>query len=520
MTQQFKVTYATLSADNKELHSMLDAAVEKVKGEAGGIYPLLIDGHSRQTAGFRDCVSPADTNFLVARVGSAGAADVHDAVQAARNAYPSWRAVPWQERAAIIERAADLIRSRKGELTAWLILENGKNRVEALGEIEETADLYDYYARQLRVNDGYVKGMGSLSPAESNTSVLRPYGVWAVIAPYNFPYALLGAPMAAALLAGNTVVAKPSSSTPLSGIKLTEIFHEAGVPGGAVNLIAGPGAEISASLVENPDIAGITFTGSYDVGMSIYRKFSAVYPKPCIVEMGGKNPAIVMAGADLDRAAMGVFRSAFGMGGQKCSACSRVYIHEKVFDEFIARLARLIDETVIGDPLEKSTFLGPVGTRAGYGDFQDYAALARRDGTVVRGGDCPAGMEGGYFVNPTLVTDLPDDHRLLTEELFLPFVCAQQVSSLDQAIGLANDTDFGLTAGIFSGDQAEIDRFLDCIEAGVVYVNRAAGATTGAWPGVQPFGGWKGSGSTGKNIGGLYTLPCYMREQSRTVIRG
>ncbi|MBZ0185338.1 MAG: aldehyde dehydrogenase family protein, partial [Candidatus Obscuribacterales bacterium] len=237
--------------------------------------------------------------------------------------------------------------------------------------------------------------------------------------------------------------------------------------------------------------------------------------------MGGKNPAIVLSGADLEKAALGVFRSAYGMAGQKCSACSRVYLHEAIADSFVEKLTRLIDETRIGDPLDRETFLGPVGTRAAYEDYETYANLAAKDGIVVRGGEHMTGSEyaRGYFVKPTLVSGLSHDHRLVREELFLPFLVTQIVSDLDEAISLANDTDFGLTAGLFSNDQNEIDKFLDSIEAGVVYVNRAAGATTGAWPGVQPFGGWKGSGSTGKNIGGLYSLMGYMREQSRTVVR-
>ena len=241
--------------------------------------------------------------------------------------------------------------------------------------------------------------------------------------------------------------------------------------------------------------------------------------------MGGKNPAIVMASADLDRAALGIYRSAFGMNGHKCSACSRLYVHEAVADELLKRLERKISETKIGDPLRQETFVGPIATRAGYEDYQRFVAMAMamaKSGTTaaVRIGGrtlTDGALAHGYFVEPTLLVDLPRDHQLMRDELFVPILVVERVKNLDEALDQANDTAFGLTAGIFSREQAEIDAFLERIEAGVVYVNRAAGATTGAWPGVQPFGGWKGSGSTGKNIGGLYTLPCYMREQSRTV---
>jgi 1-pyrroline-5-carboxylate dehydrogenase len=515
-----KVTYATLSADNDDLHAAFDAAFAAVGKELGRTYPLFIDGKMRTTEKTSESRNPADSTSVVARVAAAAAKDVDDAIAAAARAYPAWRATPWQERAQLIEKAAEGVRKNKFELAALLVLENGKNRVEAIGEIEETADLYTYYAQQLRENRGFVREMGKLSPADTNTSVLRPYGVWAVVAPWNFPYALLGAPMAAALLAGNTVVGKPSSDTPLSGVKLAEIFYQAGFPAGTVNLLTGSGRVVGDALTLDPRVAGVTFTGSYEVGFEkLYKRFSDKFPKPCIVEMGGKNPAIIMDSADLDRAVTGVYRSAFGMGGQKCSACSRVYVHEKVAEEFLAKLAQKARETVIGNPTERSTYLGPVGTQSAYEDFQRYAALAKKDGRVLAGAEVikDGAFARGYFVRPTLVTALPKDHELIREELFLPFLCAQPFSSLDEALELANRTHFGLTAGFFSRKQAEIDTFLERIEAGVVYVNRAAGATTGAWPGVQPFGGWKGSGSSGKNIGGLYTLQTYLREQSRTI---
>jgi 1-pyrroline-5-carboxylate dehydrogenase len=342
-----------------------------------------------------------------------------------------------------------------------------------------------------------------------------------VIAPWNFPYALFGAPIAAALVTGNTVVAKPSSDTPLSGVLVNEIFQAAGLPPGACNLLTGSGRVVGNTLNQHPDIAGVTFTGSYDVGFrDLYQRFSTQYPKPCIVEMGGKNPAIVMPSADLDRAAQGVFRSAFGMNGHKCSACSRVYVHSTVADDFLARLVRKTEEATIGDPVNRDVFLGPLATKGSHDDYRNFMELARGATTVRTGGELltSAPFDHGLFARPTILTGVPRGHELLKTELFVPILCVETVSSLDEALTQANDSPFGLTAGCFSQEQTEIDEFLDRIEAGVVYVNRAAGATTGAWPGVQPFGGWKASGSTGKNIGGLYTLPCYLREQSRTIV--
>jgi 1-pyrroline-5-carboxylate dehydrogenase len=519
MTAPAKVTYVSLSADNPEARAGFDAAIAHIAGQLGATHPMRIAGVARQASATTDSLSPADTRIVVARVPSGTAADVNDAVAAARAAFPSWSRTPWAERARLIERAADIIRERLYELSVWLIWEMGKNRVEALGEIFETADLLTYYAGQMRENRGFVREMEKLAPTDHNVSVLRPYGAWAVIAPWNFPYALMGAPAAAALLTGNTVVMKPSSETPLSALLLCAIFEEAGLPPGTISCVTGGGRTVGDTLVTHPGVDGVTFTGSYDVGFKqLFQRFSTKYPKPCIVEMGGKNPAIVMDSADLDRAVQGVHRSAFGMNGHKCSACSRVYVHRAIADEFVRRLEHAANDTRIGDPLAPETFVGPLATRASYDDYQRYVAQAgkavRTGGEVLGGG----AFAHGYFVRPTILSGLPADHALWREELFVPIVAVQAVASLDEALELANATAFGLTAGLFSRKQDEIDAFQDRIEAGVIYVNRGAGATTGAWPGVQPFGGWKGSGSTGKNIGGHYTIQCYLREQSRTVV--
>jgi 1-pyrroline-5-carboxylate dehydrogenase len=522
MTATGKITYVSLAADDPEMNAAFDAAIAQVGTELGRTYPLHVAGQPRSSASTIDSLSPTDTRVVVARVASGTKQDVDDAVAAARAAFPAWSRTPWTQRAQLLDKAADIIRRRRYELSAWLIHEMGKNRVEALGEIEETADLFTYYTQQMRDNGGYVREMGRLVPTDRNMSVLRPYGVWAVVAPWNFPYALLGAPVAAALLTGNTVVCKPSSETPLSGIRLVEILEEAGLPPGTISCVPGGGRVVGDGLTMHADVDGLTFTGSYDVGFrQLYQRFANKYPKPCVVEMGGKNPAIVMDSADFDKAVQGVYRSAFGMNGHKCSACSRVYVHRAVADAFIDKLVKMTEAARIGNPLEKGVFVGPVATKAGFEDYQRFAAAAAAAGPdVVRSGGkvvADGAFAHGFFVRPTVLVGLPRDHQLQREELFVPIVSVTAVGTLDEALEQANDTSFGLTAGFFSRKQDEIDAFLDRIQAGVVYVNRAAGATTGAWPGVQPFGGWKGSGSTGKNIGGVYTLPCYLREQSRTV---
>ncbi|MGH2542865.1 MAG: aldehyde dehydrogenase family protein, partial [Ardenticatenaceae bacterium] len=485
-------------------------------------FPLYIGGEAVQAEETFADVSPGDTEIVLGYFQKGTRQHAADAIGAAREAWEGWRKTPWQERCAILNHAADRISEQRFDLSALMVFEMGKNRLEALGDVEESADLLRYYTHQMEINEGFTRPMNNLSPRDENTSVLRPYGVWSVIVPFNFPLALAAGPVGAALVTGNTVVMKPSSETPWSGLKLYEALRDAALPAGVMNYVTGPGRTVGAELVENPDVDGVTFTGSYEVGFDqVYKGFSRDYPKPAIVEMGGKNAAIVTANADLDKAATGVARSAFGMGGQKCSACSRVYVDRRIKDAFIEKLVDKTRSLKVGDPLERETFLGPVVHVQAYRDYKDYVEKARRDGKIIYGGNLLRdGTFGrGYYVEPTIVAELPEEHELVKEELFVPILYVGEVDSLDEALERANDVKYGLTGGFYSEDDAEVERFLDRIEAGVVYVNREAGATTGAWPGVQPFGGWKASGSTGKNIGGHYSLLCYLREQSRTVVR-
>ncbi|HET8776363.1 MAG TPA: aldehyde dehydrogenase family protein, partial [Candidatus Limnocylindria bacterium] len=399
-----------------------------------------------------------------------------------------------------------------------MALEVGKNRLEALGDVEETADLLRYYSDEFEKADGFVKPMGSLAEAERTRSVLRPYGVFAIISPFNFPMALAGGPAGGAMIAGNTVVLKPSSDAPLSGWKFGEALRDAGLPDGVFNLVTGPGDTVGAELEENPGIDGMVFTGSYEVGMKLYRGFTKDYPRPIVTEMGGKNPAIVTRNADLDIAAEGAMRSAFGFDGQKCSALSRVYVEKAVAREFVDKLVEKASTIKVGDPTERDNWMGPVINQRALDKFTDAVAEAKADGGTIATGGEVLDDERGFFPTPTVVTGLPLDHRLFKEELFVPLLVVGEVDSLDQALHEANDTAYGLTAGIFSRDDAEVRRFLDTIQAGVVYVNRRAGATTGAWPGIQSFGGWKGSGSSGKGGLGPYYVQQFLREQSQTVI--
>ncbi len=515
MATRVRVTYATLSADNEDLHKAYEEGLEVARGWLGATIPTRVAGEQRTATAPFTVTSPGDLGLTLCTVHPATAADVDDAVAAATAAGPGWRSTPWQERVAVLRRAADLISDRAAELAALMSLEVGKNRLEALGDVEEAAVFFRYYGDRMEEHDGFRAPMERLSDTEETVSVLRPYGVWAVIVPFNFPMALAAGPTAAALMAGNTVLIKPSEQGTFSAAKLHELLLEAGVPADVVQLLPG-GDDVGKALVDHPGVDGLTFTGSYEAGMSILGKFGSAYPKPVVAEMGGKNPTVISRHADLDAAALGVARSAFGLSGQKCSACSRVYVEREVYEPFVAALAERAKSLVVGDPTARDTYLGPVVDAAAVERFKDAVAHATEHGRVVAGGE--TGPDSGHYVVPTVVTDLPTDDRLFSDELFVPLVAVAPVDSLDEGIRLANATPFGLTAGFFSAEQAEVDHFLDTIEAGVVYVNRPAGATTGAWPGVQPFGGWKGSGSTGKAGGGHYYVQQYLREQSRTVV--
>ncbi|MGB7860058.1 MAG: aldehyde dehydrogenase family protein, partial [Acidimicrobiia bacterium] len=322
-----------------------------------------------------------------------------------------------------------------------------------------------------------------------------------------------------ALITGNTVVLKPSNTGALMAFEFYRVMREAGLPAEALHVVSG-GDDAGAYLAHHDGVDGLTFTGSYPVGMHLYRTVNEKRPKPVYAEMGGKNPAIVMGSADLDQAAEGVVRGAFGLSGQKCSATSRVYVEGAVYDDFIEKLIQRTSQIKVGNPTENGVLVGPIIDEAAVGRFEKAVAeVEASGGNVLTGGHVIAAGEfqNGNYVEPTVV-DAPLDSWVWSEELFVPFVSVTRIESLEEGLRLANDTDFGLTAGLFSKDPEEIDRWFAKIEAGVTYVNRAAGATTGAWPDIQSFGGWKGSGTSGAGGGGPWYLRGFLSEQSRTRI--
>jgi len=520
----FKLTYSTMFSPPPELHTRFDEAMHKAAASLGGQHDIHIAGGDRGGARTVASRSPIDQRSVLGEFAVATANEADQALQAAHRAWKGWQRTPAAERAEYLRRVARLIEQRVFDIAAALTLEVGKNRMEALGEVQETADFFNGYAdefEQRQAFDHVLPNDPLTGYVSRNRSVLKPYGAWVVINPFNFPFALAGGPVAAALITGNTVVLKGAPTTPWAGRLLADCIRDAGLPAGVFNYLSGLDPEVGPALTQHPLTAGVTFTGSHEVGMQIGRGlWNATQPKPYIAEMGGKNACIVTASADLERAATGIIRSAFGMGGQKCSALSRLYVHEEVAQSL---LERILDQTArlgIGNPAKQENWLGPTATPAGYDSYARFAAQLSSQGARTLGGGAQL-REGelthGLFVQP-LVAEAPPEHPLWHKEMFLPILMVQRVGSNEAAMELANRSPLGLTAG-FYGATAEIAWFHENIEAGVTYANRAQGATTGAWPGYQAFGGWKGSSSTGKAIASFYYLPQYMREQSQTHIQ-
>lgn len=507
-----RVNYASTGMDPDTATAFEDALQKARTSEI--VLGHVIAGREVTEGELLSRANPAHPDEIVSRAHAADDATVTAAVNAAREAKVAWRRTSPVRRAALMRAVAREFDDRKVEIAGIISAETGKSRLEALGEAQEAVDLIDTYAAQVEDEGDNRKRMKTADPKEENTDLLRPYGVFAVIGPFNFPTALNVNMAAAALLTGNTVVIKPSDKAPHSGAVVGQIFNNH-LPAGVANLIHG-GAATGIALT-NSAVDGIAFTGSAEVGWNMVRTLGdGPFGRPVLAEMGGKNVTVVSRTADLDAAAEGVMRSAYGLSGQKCSACSRVVVETDVHDDFVAKLTERVNALAVAAPEDRDAFMGPVIDESAAQRFEKAVASAREAGaTIEAGGDRPD--LPGHFVNPTVISGLPAGHDLTRTELFLPFVTVTAVDSFDAAIDEANAVDYGLAAGVFTADDDEVEEFLDRIEAGVLYVNRRSGATTGAWPGIQSFCGWKSSGSSGKGGLGPWYLQGFTREQSRTL---
>lgn len=508
-----KVNYASTSLGSEELDLAFETELAALRAHDAPIQQQIIAGKRYDSEQILTRMDPVVGNVRAGAAYIATAEQVSAAVSAARAAAKGWRQMPYAERNALLREAYQEVEAKLTFLAAVLAAEIGKTRLEAYGEVQEVLDMIDHYCEQFERNNGFVTQQKS-TPSEQNLDLLVPYGVFAVIVPFNFPIALLVGMSVAALVTGNTIIIKPSDKTPRSSALIAEILASH-LPDGVVNIVHG-GAEVGKALAES-DVDGIAFTGSAEVGWKLVEmRGPRGLPRPVLAEMGGQNPAIVAKSADLDEAAEGIIRSAFGLSGQKCSACRRVIVERSVAEALIQKLKERAEALVVGDPMSRETNLGPVIDDAIAARIDAALDAAHRDGTVVTGGKLET--RPGNFYAPIIVTQLPEGHPLTRDELFAPFLTVTAVDDFDAALAEANAVNYGLSAGVFSAVPEELEQFFDEIEAGVLYSNRVAGATTGAWPGVQSFCGWKLSGTAGKGGLGVHYLQGFMREQNRTIV--
>ncbi len=484
------------------------AALAAVRGRSGAHYPLRIGGRDIETSRLLPSVNPAAPDEVVGTVAYGGRAEAEAAVAAARGAVPAWRDVAPAERAAVLFRAAELLRAETMELSALMTLEAGKTRREAIGDVDEAVDFCEYYGREM-LRLGVPRRMGH-APGEHNVYLYQPRGVALVVAPWNFPLAILTGMTSAALVAGNPVIVKPAGATPIIAAQLVRILEAAGAPPGTVNFLPSPGGEVGDFLVRHPGVDLIAFTGSMEVGLRIISQ-AAQHPgddgvKKVIAEMGGKNAIIVDTDADLDVAVSEVVASAFHYSGQKCSAASRVIVLEAAYDEFVRRLVEATRSLVVGPPEEPGTRVGPVITADARARIEEYIKQGRREATPAVVVEPPEGVwpGGGFYVAPHVFVDVRPDAVIAQEEIFGPVVAILKAADLGEALAIANGVRYALTGGLMSRSPAAIARVRRDFRVGNLYINRGI---TGALVERQAFGGFKMSG-VGSKAGG----PDYLQQ--------
>jgi len=485
----------------EENRQAMNRALAEVESQLGGEYPLAIGGESVTTDEQLTSVDPSSFATVVGTASSGGVREGQTAVAAARAALPSWRATPVGDRAALLRKVAQRMRDRFFELAAWQIFECGKPWREATADVCEAIDFCEYYALGAEF---LFSPQSVAAPGEDNRFLFTPRGVAAVIAPWNFPLAILTGMTVAALVTGNTVVMKPAEQSSVMAAKLMELLAEAGLPPGVCNFLPGPGETAGAALVEHRDVALIAFTGSRQVGLSINLAAARVsaagsrHVKHVIAEMGGKNAILVDQDADLDEAVIGITQSAFGYQGQKCSACSRVIALESVHDALLERLVEAARSLRIGPAKEPGVDMGPLIDAAARDKTREYIEIARGEGRCVLESSVGDLAERGYFVGPHIFADVEPTSRIAQEEVFGPVLAVMRAKDLSRAFEIANSTDYALTGGIFSRSPASLERAAREMRAGNLYINRNI---TGALVGRQPFGGFRMSG-LGSKAGG------------------
>jgi 1-pyrroline-5-carboxylate dehydrogenase len=479
------------------------AAIAKVRAELGREHELIIGGKRVKTTEKIKSLNPAKPSQVVGVHQKAGKEHVEPAIQAALGAFETWGRTSVEERASLLFRVGDLLRERKFEFAAWMVFEVSKNWAEADADVAETIDFCEYYSREaLRLGNTELPVQMA---GERDTLRYIPLGVGAVIPPWNFPCAIMAGMTLASIVSGNTVVLKPSSDSPTIAAKFVELLEEAGLPDGVVNLCPGAGASFGDALVAHPKTRYIAFTGSREVGLRINKVAAEQAPgqlwiKRTILEMGGKDAIIVDADADLDSAVEGVAVSAFGFQGQKCSACSRAIIEEQIYDKFLEKLKARVENFHVGDPAENAN-LGAVINEGSMKSILEYIEWGKKDGRVITGGTRAPNAGEGYFIQPTVIADIPPKSKLEQEEIFGPVLVVIRSKNYDHALQIANDTEFGLTGAVYTKSREKIDRAIREFHVGNLYINRKC---TGATVGCHPFGGFNMSGTDSKSGGPDY----------------
>ncbi|MGA4519436.1 L-glutamate gamma-semialdehyde dehydrogenase [Solibacillus sp. FSL K6-1781] len=486
-------------------------ALKKVESQLGADYPLIIGGERITTEEKIVSYNPAKKTEVIGSVSKASKDLAEKAMQEADKAFKSWKKVKPEIRADVLFKAATIIRRRKHEFSAWLTKEAGKPWNEADADTAEAIDFLEYYGRQmLEMKDG--RKVES-RPNEYNRYDYIPLGVGIVISPWNFPFAIMAGTTVAAVVTGNTVLLKPASTTPVVAYKFIEVLEEAGLPKGVVNFVPGSGAEVGDYLVDHPKTRFISFTGSRDVGLRINERASKLSPgqiwiKRVIAEMGGKDTIVVDKDADLELAAQSIVKSAFGFSGQKCSACSRVVIVKDVYDQVVNRVEELTKSLTIGDPSDNNNFMATVIDSAAFKKISEYIEIGKTEGRLVAGGTADDSV--GYFVHPTVFADVDPEARIMKEEIFGPVVAITKADSFEEAIDIANNTEYGLTGAVITNDRMNLEYAREEFHVGNLYFNRGC---TGAIVGYQPFGGFNMSGTDSK-AGGPDYLTLHMQAKT------
>jgi 1-pyrroline-5-carboxylate dehydrogenase len=498
---------------NQENARRMRAAIAKVRSQLGREYDLIIGGQRIRTADKIKSLDPSKPSQIVGIHQKAGKEHVEPAMKAALQAFESWKNTSVEERASLLFRVADTMRSRKMEYMAWLVFEVSKNWAEADADISETIDFCEFYAREaMRL----AKAETPIQlPGERDTLHYVPLGVGAVIPPWNFPCAIMAGMTLASIVCGNTVILKPSSDSPTIAAKFVELLEECGMPEGVVNFCPGSGATFGDAVVAHSKTRYIAFTGSREVGLNINKTAATQAPgqvwiKRTILEMGGKDAMIVDADADIDAAVEGTAQAAFGFQGQKCSACSRVIVDERIYDKFVSQLKDRVEKIVVGDPAENAN-MGAVINESSMKTILGYIEQGKKDGRLITGGERATEAGEGYFIKPTVIADIQPKSKLEQEEIFGPVLAVIKARGFDHALEIANDTEFGLTGAVYTSSREKIERAVRDFHVGNLYINRKC---TGAMVGAHPFGGFNMSGTDSKSGGPDYL---YLFTQAKVV---